>query len=199
VLGLDALALEVARAVADRLGLARRARREDDQRRVLRAELHRWCRLSLVDRSAVGYQQLALEAGLQRELDVRLGGHDRPRLHPLHAGAQVGGAQLLGAGERHGAEAPAGDHREHPFGPVADQGHHHGAAPGAARGQGTREAGRALGHLAEGDLAPLAAGGEGHQGEAGGIGGVDDVAGEVHADEAGQRSPRLSRCRPTQA
>ena len=74
----------------------------------------------------------------------------------VDARAQVGRAQLLGARQGDRADAQAGDHRVDPLGPVADQRHHHVAAAHAARGERAGEPRGAVGHLAEGDLAPLA-------------------------------------------
>ena len=141
---------EVALAVADRLGLAGGARGEDDQGRVLGAEPFRGGRLGF-EQALVGHrQQRPVEARLAQGGGVALVGHDRARLHKADPGPQVGGAQLLGAGEGHGADAKAGHHRIDPLRAVADHGHDHVAPAHPARSQGAGHAGRAVGHLAEG-------------------------------------------------
>jgi hypothetical protein len=132
------------------------------------------------------------------EIDIALVGHDGRGVDQLDPGAQVGRAQLLGAGLDGRAEAPHPDHRVHPFGTVSHHGHHHVAARHAARGEGARHARRALGHLAEGQLATLALSRHAHEREPRRLRGVDHVGHEVHWPGA-QRSPRLSRSSPSQA
>ena len=184
MLGLHALTLEVARAVPDRLGLPRGPGGEDDQRRVPGAELRRGCRLAAIEQAIVGKNQdLAVEAGLLERGEVALVGHDRARIHQLHARAKVGRAQLLGARLGHRAEAPAGDHRVGPLGAVANQRHHDVAAADPSSCQRSRQPRRAVRHLAEGDLATLAVARQGNQRETRRIRGVHHVEREVHAGE----------------
>ena len=183
--------------MAYRLGLARRARGEDHQGRVVGAHVgggRRHARIQALVRDA---QDRAVEAGLGHHRRVALVGHHHPRLHGLHARAKVAGAELLGARLRHRPEAPGSDHRVHPLGTVAHQGHHHVAAPHTARRESARQPRRAVGHLGEGDLPARAVARECQQRRPRGVGAVHHLAREVHP--AVQRSPRLSRSSPSQA
>ena len=71
-------------------------------------------------------------------------------------------------------------------------------APDPAGRERPRHAGRAVGHLAEGELAPLAVAPDRDEGEPRRLGRVDELAHEAHSG-ADQRSPRLSRSSPSQA
>ena len=80
---------------------------------------------------------------LAEHAEVALVAHHQPRLRDREPRAQVAGAQLLGARQHDGADAEAGDHRQDPLGPVADQRQHDVAAADPAGGQRARRAGRA--------------------------------------------------------
>jgi hypothetical protein len=125
VLGLHALPREVGVSVPDRLRLARGARREHDQGRLLRRDIRRPHGI-VVEERVVGHRKdRPVEPGGRNQLQVAGVGDDRARLDALHARPEVRGAELLGARERHRAEAPARDHRVGPLGPVAHHRHHH--------------------------------------------------------------------------
>ena len=125
-------------------------------------------------------QHRSLEAGGGHSVRVALVGHHGARPDGLHPRAEIGRAQLLGAGLGHRADPPCGHHRVHPFGPVAHQRHEHvpAAHPGLDEASGQPRG--AIGHLAERDLPALALAGQGHQGGPRRIGGVHHLAGEVH-------------------
>ena len=126
VLGLGGLPGQVALAVADRLGLARGARGEHDQRRVARGRAPPPGRARpRTGRSSGTRSSSPVEARLLDGRRVALVGDHRPRLHGVHPRPQVRGPQLLGAGQRHRADPEAGHHRQDPLRAVADDGHHH--------------------------------------------------------------------------
>ena len=147
--GLEALAEEVALAVEDRLGLAGGAAGERDQAGLLGAELRRRSGGPVEEGVVRNEHDLdppvlcgpVVEGRLQLGAVALVGDH-QPRPGDREAQAQVLGAQLLGAGQHDGAEAKAGEHREHPLGAVADQGHHHVPAPAPRGGRARRPGGR---------------------------------------------------------
>ena len=181
--GLQALAEQVALAVHHRLGLAGGAAGEGDQagvlgrqlggrgrwgveQRVVRHQHHLDVRRAPVAARGIARPGRCARLGwlpLQRSFQlgpVALVGEHQPWPGDREAQTQVLGAQLLGARQHDGAEAEAGEHREHPLGAVADQRHHHVAAPHAAAGERAGEAGAALGDLAEAPLAARAVAGQ---------------------------------------
>ena len=129
VLGLDALAGEVALAVQDGLRLARGAGGEGDEARVLGLELDRRVRLGGGQLRAGDEQDVGVRAP-PRRARRRCARRTRSAAgaRPSSRDAQVGRAQLLGARQHDRADAEAGQHRQHPLGPVADQRQHDVAA-----------------------------------------------------------------------
>ena len=125
-------------------------------------------------------QHVRVRRRLAQHAEVALVAHDQPRLRNRQPGAQVRRAQLLGAGKRDGAEPEAGEHRQHPFGSVADQRHHHVPARHPAGRERARRAGGGAGDLAEAPLRSRAAAAQGDERPPRGRGGVDHVASEVH-------------------
>ena len=185
VLRLHALAGQVALAVANRLRLARRAGRERDQRRILRPELHRGRGRRGVDRLVRDGEQRPGEAGVAHRVDVAPVGHDDARLHEVHPGAQVLGAQLFGARQRDRADAEAGDHRLHPLRAVPDHGHHDVASRHAELEHPASHSRRPLGELAEAELATRAVPGERQKCPFRGLFRPDNFRCEVHAARVG--------------
>ena len=186
--GLGSLAGQVALRVDDAARLAGRARGEDDRRRVLGrrgrpiAAGVSWARSSSKTRASVVHVhvgdavgQLAQVAGLA-DAELRLRG---PR-----AQLEVLAAQLRVAGQDDGAHPPAGEHRQHPLGPAADQGHHDVAALDAAGREGAGEAGRAGEELAEVVHAARAVGGDLDQRRPRRGKAFDHVLDEVHARQS---------------
>ena len=103
VLGLHALAGQVALPVADRLGLARGPRGEGDQRRVVGRQVGGRRGRRVVDRLVGDRQQRAVEAGLADGLGVPLVGHDGARLRAdpsARAGPSAAAARCRGARRR---------------------------------------------------------------------------------------------------
>ena len=143
VLGLDALAGQVALAVADRLRLARGAGGEHDQRRIVGLEVGRR-RGRRVEEALVGHAAASSPAkpaartvsALRSSATTARGSTASIRMR------RSAGAQLLGAGQGDGADPQAGDQREDPLRPVADQGHHHVAATDAPGRERAGQAGR---------------------------------------------------------
>ena len=180
VLGLHALAGQVALAVEHRLGLAGRAGGEGDEARVLVGELDGGHRLGGGQLRPGHDEHVGVGRRLAEHAEVALVAHHQPRLRDRQPGAQVARAQLLGARQHDGADAEAGEHGQDPLGPVADQRHHDVAAADPAGGQRARRAGRRLGHLAEAPLRPRAVAAERDERPPRGRGGVDHVAREVH-------------------
>jgi len=111
---------------------------------------------------------------------------DQARLCGVESLAQVLGAQLLVARERHGADPKAGDHRQQPLGAVSDQRHHDVAAADPACCQGAGEPRGAIGDLAEAPIAPAPVPGNLDERAARGRSGVDDVTGEVQRSVTGR-------------
>ncbi len=111
---------------------------------------------------------------------VTLVGDDQLRVGSLQPQTQVLGPQLFVARQHDGADPEAGDHRQHPLGPVADQRHDHVTAFCTASLEGRRQPGRAVCELAEGPFAAVALARELDQRAAAGRLLVEDVAGEVH-------------------
>ena len=123
----------------------------------------------------VGTRERRLQLG-----PVALVGDDQRRVGRLDPQAQVFRPQLLGAWQHDGADPEAGDHREHPLGPIADQRHHHIAPSDAAPRERSRQARAALAHLAEAPLAPRARARQLDQRQALRGHSIEHVAGEVH-------------------
>ena len=199
VLGLRALPGQVALGVEDGLRLARGPARERDQARVLGVELDR-VGLRDAQQTVVGHDEhrTARLGGIEL-VAVALVADDRRGPRDVEAQAQVAGAQLLGAREHDGADAEARDDRQDPLGPVADEREDDIAAPDAVPAQGARQRARAGRHLAEGPLAPLAAARDLDERRAFRVGGVDEVAREVHGRRnlpaCGRRVGRVSEPR----
>ena len=132
--------------------LARGPRGEDDQRAVAGVEVGR------LDRRLLGTVLVhrLVDLGERhrfdpvRQLCQQLVLADRERrVGDAGAQLQVVAAQLGIAGQRDRAHAPAGEHRQHPLDPVADQDHHGVAAPHAAGREGAGEPGADRDQLAE--------------------------------------------------
>ncbi len=110
----------------------------------------------LIDRSSGDVEDLALRLGglqlgrVARVGDDQLGPGGRDPV------AQILGPQLLVARERDRPDAKAGEHAQHPLGPVADQRHHHVTLGDPTGGEGAGQSGGVVGHLAERPLAPVA-------------------------------------------
>ena len=152
VLGLQPLAGEVALAVHDGLRLAGGAAREGDQARVLGVELGAAAAGSRSGQSPHGHRRSSARPSRRpRSVVARCARRTTTSARPrdVEAQAQVLGAQLLGAGQHDVALAEAGDHRQHPLGPVADQRQDDVAAAHAER----RRSGAASGAGAARDLA----------------------------------------------
>ena len=167
---LQALAGEVALRVHDRLRLTGGAARERDQAGIVVGQLGR-------GRGRGREQRLVGHVHALGRRDGRAAPPPRARSRlrssarisggrgDVDAQAQVLGAQLLGARQHDGADAKAGEHAQHPLGAVADQRHHDVARGPPRAAQRARQAGRALGDLAEAPLAPRAVARELEQGE----------------------------------
>ena len=192
VLGLDALAGEVALPVQHRLRLAGGAGGEGHEARVLGLELDRRMRRGRGELGAGDEQDVRVGRRLAQHAGVALVADDQPRARDVEPRPQVGGAQLLGARERDRADAEAREHRQHPLRAVADERHHDVAAADAACHQGARRARRRLGDLAEAPLAARAVAAERDERPRGRRRGVDDVAREVHR----AADPRQNGVRP---
>ncbi len=154
---LEALPEQVALRVDRGLRRAGRSRGEDDQRRIAGVEVGRhrrgrlWALLvedrgDLVEVHVVDALGELLEPALLAERQHRGGDRD-----PM---GEVGASKLRVAGERDGADPKAGEHRQHPFGTVPDQGHDDVSAADAARLERPGEAGGAGVQLAEAPLPP---------------------------------------------
>ena len=144
---------EVALGVHGAPRLAGRARGEDDQRRVLGAEVGRLGRASP---GAVLVEDRRRPRPASSPARPPGSSPSRPSSPTHERGVgrrdpelEVGAAQLRVAGQRDRAHPPAGEHRQHPLDAVADQGHHDVAAPHAAGREGAREPGAARDQLAE--------------------------------------------------
>ena len=161
VLGLGALPVQVAVGVDDAPRLAGRAGGEDDQRRVLGAHLlDRGGRLLgavLVEHRGDILQRHRRYAVRQLGEQLRFADAERRR-RGAHPQLEVVAAQLRAAGQGDRAHAPAGEQRQRPLDPVAEQRHHHVAAPHPARREGAGEPGRASDQLTEVPVPPLARG-----------------------------------------
>jgi hypothetical protein len=183
VLGLRALAKQVAVGVDDPARLAGGAGGEDDQGRVLRVHLldrgWRLLRAVLVERLhdfRQGHRRHLVGQLVQESL-LANAQRRRCRARPQ---LEIVTPQLGAAGQRHGAHAPAGEQREHPLGPVAGQRHHHVAAAHAAGGEGAREARGAGDQLAEVPVPALALGVDRDDPQPRGGGSLHNVLDEVH-------------------
>ncbi len=111
---------------------------------------------------------------------VALVAEDERRPCRVEPQPQVSRPQLLGARQHDGADAEAGDHRQHPFGAVADHRHDDVAAADAAARERPRQPRRSVGDLPERPLPPRPVARQLDQGEPRRVGGVDDIAREVH-------------------
>jgi hypothetical protein len=129
-------------------------------------EAHCGQRLGVEEALVRDSQHGPVEAGIPDQIQVARVGHHGRRLHGLDAGAQVGRAQLFGARLRDRADAPAGEQRVRPLGPVAHDRRHHVAGADAPCGERARHPRGAVRHLAERDLAPLALASDGDEREA---------------------------------
>jgi hypothetical protein len=98
-----------------------------------------------------------------------------------HPYVQVLAPQLRVARHRDGAHPEAGEHRQHPLDPAADQRHHGVAALHAPRRHRPREPGAACDQLAEVPLPPEAFGVDRDDPKPGGLGALENVLDEVHA------------------
>jgi hypothetical protein len=194
VLGLHALPGQVALAVADRLRRPRGARGEHQQRRRALVQIGRGGGRGLEQALVGNHQQRAGESGVADRVGVAPVAQHGHRLGGIHARAQVARPQLLGARQRHGADPKARHQRQHPLQAVADHGHDHVARADAALDQRARQAGRQVGHLAEGVLAAITRGVHDHQRGAVPRGGVDDVAREVHGVSRGEAQGTVRHC-----
>ena len=136
VLGLEALAGQVALAVQDRLRLTGRAARERDQARIggVQVRRRRGSVRCVIERHP---QRVAGPAGEQ--VRVAAVGDDQARLGHLQAQVQILGAQLLGARQHDVALAEAREHRDRPLRAVSDQGEDDVASAYPARVKGSRE------------------------------------------------------------
>ena len=152
VLGLHALAGEVALGVEDRLGLAGRAARERDEARVLLGQLGRARRLGASGSAPHGDpDRRAVPAGLRRAPSALRSSQTTTRGSVASRRSRRSfGAQLLGARQDDEALAEAGDHRRRPTRAGCRR------ASGRRRRAGRRgassargEPGRAVGDLAE--------------------------------------------------
>ena len=175
---------QVALGVQGAARLAGRPRGEDDQRAVLGVEVgrlgRRLLRALLVDhRGDVGHRHRR-----HAVREARRAAPPRRRRAPAFAArtrsSRSCAAKLRVAGQRDRAHPPAGEHREHPLDPVADQGHHHVAAAHPARRERAREPGAARDQLAEGPDPPLAVARDRHQGRLRGREALQHVLDEVH-------------------
>ena len=161
MLGLGALTAQVAVGVDDAAWLAGGAGGEDDQRRVLGA--HRLdCRRSLLWPVLVQGRG-DLVQGHRRRLVGQLaehlvGGDAERRLGGVRALLEVAAAQLRAAGQGDGAHPPAGEQRQRPLDPVAEQRHHDVTALHSPRRKGPGEPGRAGDQFAEVPVAPVSLG-----------------------------------------
>ena len=139
VLGLDPLAEQVAVGVDHAARLAGGARGEDDQRRVLGVHRRRPRPASPAAGPRRGRRRsrpVHRRHPVGQHAEQRLFADAERRVRRPRPGAPGPCAQLRAAGQRHRAHPPAGEQREHPLDPVADQGHHHVAAL-APRGRRT--------------------------------------------------------------
>ena len=140
VLGLEALAREVALAVDDALRLAGRAARERDQARVVRLELDGRRRLAGFEQAARRGSVSTVQPGraavssprLRSSATISFGDEAASRW------ARSWARSCSLHGERDRADPEAGDHRQHPFGAAADQRHDHVAAGDAAARESAR-------------------------------------------------------------
>jgi hypothetical protein len=184
VLGLQALAREVALAVQHRFRLARGARGERDQARVAGAELggrRDVARRQRAPRVGGDPHRRALPArGLEYGAVALVGDHERGGGDPK-AQPQVLRAQLLRARQDRVAGTEAGDHREHPLRPVAEQREHDVAAPHALFRQVRVQQPGLLRDLAEAPLPPRAVARQLDDGAPLSRRGLDHVAREVHS------------------
>ena len=179
---LEALTVEVALAVDDRLRLSGRAARESQQARILLAQLHGGLRIPGEQRlvgHVEGRRLVAPQGGLKLGA-VALVGDDQRGAGHADPQTQILCPELLRAGQDDRADTQAGQDREDPLRPVADQRHHDVPPSYSARGQGAREARRTVGNLAEGPLAPAAVARNLDERQLV-RGPIEDLAGEVHA------------------
>ncbi len=186
VLGLGPLAGQVALRVQGAARLAGGPRGEDDQRPLAGIEVGR------LDRGLLGavlvHRLVDLGQGHRLDPAGKLGeqlllAHGQGRVGGRDPQLEVVAPQLRVAGQRDRAHAPAGEHREHPLDPVADQHHHRIAAPHAPGGEGAGEPGADRDQLAEVPDPQLALAVDRDQGPAGGGEALEHVLDEVHGGE----------------
>ena len=123
VLGLEPLTGQVALSVHDPLWLTRRAAGECDQAWIGGLEIDSRRGGGGVQRLVGDGQDLAVGPGRGELAQVALIRDDQLGSRAVEAQAQILGPQLLVAGQRHSADAKAGDHGQDPFGTIADQRH----------------------------------------------------------------------------
>ena len=158
VLGLQALARQVALAVQDRLRLAGRAGRERDQARVVRRRARRAAAARARASSPQGTQTVgpAPAGGAQDVLVALVADHEPRGRSASSRSSRSCGRSCSVQGSDDVALAEAGDHRQHPLRAVADQREDDVAAPHAELVQVGGERGRAA--AATSPKRPLAAG-----------------------------------------
>jgi len=194
LLGLHALAGEVALAVDDGLRLARGPARERDEARVQRGERGRRRRRGVgPPRDARHPDRRPRPAGVAQHIRVAPVADDERRRAGLEPHAQVLRAQLLVAGQHDIALPKAGDHRRDPVGLVADERQDDVAAAHAALVHVRGQRSRGPHHLAERPFAARAVARELDEREAIGWRRFHDVDGEVGHRRAQSRTGKLSR------
>ena len=163
---LEYLPGEVALPVDDALRLACRAGREGDERRVRGVEVDALGALSGKNPLIRNLQNRATRVGHAQLAQIARVGDDQGRVRHVQSQLQIPSSQLLVAGQRDGADPEAGDHRQDPLGPVADQRHDRVAAPDALRHQPPSEPRAPVGDLGEGPLLAGAVAAEARRGRA---------------------------------
>ena len=139
MLGLQRLPGQIALAVHDALGLARRAGGERHQRGVVRRKIGVRRRCAAPGGVVVQPEHGAVRRDLVEHRAVARVGHDRRHAHGGEARRQVVRAQLLVARQRDESRAQRADQRADPLGAVAGQRDDDVAAPQAELVQGRRE------------------------------------------------------------
>ena len=191
--------------MAHRLGLARRARGEHDQRRVGGGQVRGGRRGVRVQPLVAGLEHRPVEAGRAHGVGAVARRPSRaraPRRPSARAGRRAAAAAVQGR-----ATAPIRKHASravHPLGPVADQGHDHVAAadPLGRKAPASRPARSAS--SPKRDLLPRAAGRYAPPARCGRVGRVDDVAsrsswpqpastGSAEADRGDRNASRADR------
>ena len=187
VLGLKALAGQVALRIDDPARFAGGPRGEDDHRGIVG-----------IERGDVGGGLLGTV--LVEDIGDLVQGHRRHPVgqlaeQPLLADAeprssgpgsqlQVLAAELRVAGQRHRPHPEAGEHRQHPLDPAADQGHHRVAALDPASRDRPREAGASGDQLAHVPVAALTVGAHRHHRQPRRRGALHHVLDEIHPPQS---------------